>query len=194
MNIGHHAAHVSRSVRFARYRILFRFHIIDDGFVPQGTVSLIDRVDFALVRNSHINVGQDELANGRIVRESIDAVAEAQHNGCGRSVKCISGGDHVPAGLQSIADLRINARITLFAINGENAADRDEAFDVRRTVQRIEADNVFASFVGIDLDHAGVLLGHQQAGGVGRLQHIDEQFVGQHVQLLDFFALHVGVA
>ena len=40
---------------------------------------------------------------------------------------------------------------------------------------------------------AGTNLGHQETGGVGGAQHVDEQIVGQHVQLLHLLALHVGV-
>lgn len=40
-------------------------------------------------------------------------------------------------------------------------------------------------------DEVLVLLGHHAAGAVGGLQHVDDQVVGQHVQLLHFIARHI---
>lgn len=44
------------------------------------------------------------------------------------------------------------------------------------------------------LDDVLVFLGDKQAGGVGGPQQVDEQVVGQHIQLLHVLPLHVGVA
>lgn len=39
-----------------------------------------------------------------------------------------------------------------------------------------------------------VLLGYQHAGGEGRLDHVDDEVVGQDVQLLHLVPGHVGAA
>lgn len=39
-----------------------------------------------------------------------------------------------------------------------------------------------------------VLLGHQHAGGERRLDHVDDQVVGQNIQLLHLVARHIGAA
>lgn len=43
-------------------------------------------------------------------------------------------------------------------------------------------------------DELLVLLGHHAAGAVGGLQHVDDQVVGQHVQLLHVVAGHIDRA
>lgn len=43
-------------------------------------------------------------------------------------------------------------------------------------------------------DEALVLLGDHAAGAVGGLQHVEQQLVGQHVQLLHVVARHVHAA
>lgn len=61
-------------------------------------------------------------------------------------------------------------------------------------VQWVEANNVFALLFRFHFDESFVLLGHEQAGGVGRLEHVDEQIVGEHVQLFHLLPLHIGGA
>lgn len=39
-----------------------------------------------------------------------------------------------------------------------------------------------------------VLFRHQHAGGERRLDHVDDQIIGQNVQLLHLVACHVGAA
>ena len=36
-------------------------------------------------------------------------------------------------------------------------------------------------------------LGHEETGRVGGAEHVDEEIIGEHVQLLHLLALHVGV-
>lgn len=43
-------------------------------------------------------------------------------------------------------------------------------------------------------DGSVVLLRHQHAGGEGRLDHVDDQVVGQNVQLLHLITRHVSAA
>lgn len=40
-------------------------------------------------------------------------------------------------------------------------------------------------------DELLVLLGHHAAGAVGGLQHVDDQVIGQHIQLLHIVSCHV---
>ena len=46
----------------------------------------------------------------------------------------------------------------------------------------------------VDFNDGLVLLGHEGAARQGRGQHVDEELVGQYVQLLDGLALDVRVA
>ena len=48
-------------------------------------------------------------------------------------------------------------------------------------------------FEGIDFDDGFVFLGDHEAARVGRAQHVDEQLVGKHVQLLHLLTLQVNL-
>lgn len=46
---------------------------------------------------------------------------------------------------------------------------------------------------GLHDDRLFVLFGHQNAGGEGRLEHVDDQVIGQDVQLLHLVTRHIDV-
>lgn len=52
-------------------------------------VTLVDRVDFTLLRNSHVHIGQNEFSNTWIVRETIHSTTQADNQHRGRSIQCI---------------------------------------------------------------------------------------------------------
>jgi hypothetical protein len=54
--------------------------------------------------------------------------------------------------------------------------------------------NVFATVNRVDLNDSLVLLGDHQAASVGRPKHVDEELVGQDIQLLDRLSLDVDFA
>ena len=73
----------------------------------------------------------------------VDALAEAENDHGGATVKSVSGGHEVLARLERVADIGVG-RFRLAFVNGEDGTDRDETIDVGGTVQRIEANDVFA--------------------------------------------------
>lgn len=79
-------------------------------------------------------------------------------------------------------------------VNGENAADRNQTVDIRRSVQRIETDNVFPLFVCVNLNRMLILFRDQHAGRVRGLQHVDEQLVGENIQFFHIFSLNINLA
>ena len=98
----------------------------------------------------------------------------------------------MPARLETGLDVDLFV-LRLF-VHAEDGSDGHEAVDVGGAVQRVEGDDVVAPALRLDLDVGVVLLGHEQAAGVRRGQHVDEEVVGEHVQLLDRLALDVDRA
>lgn len=78
------------------------------------------------------------------------------------------------------------------AIDAKDGANGDAAVDVARAIERVKADDVAALERSIlDKDGLLVLLAHEDRRLAGRPERVDKDLVGEHVELLDLFALHV---
>ncbi|EZA62392.1 hypothetical protein X777_03427 [Ooceraea biroi] len=178
MNIGDHRAHVSGTVSFSTGRIFLRVYVFLDRRVPRALVTLVNAYKFP---------------DSRVVRESVHAAADREHYHGRRAVESVSGRDQVPSWLQRGLDRGFLALFGLF-VNSEDRADRNQAVDVGRAVERIEAHDVLATLLRFHLDRVLVLLAHEDARGERGCQHVDEELVAQDIKLLHFLALHVGIA
>lgn len=147
------------------------------------------------VGHTHVPLGQYKFPDGRIVRESINATADREHYHGRRAVESVSRRDQASSRLEGCG-LRHRGIPGLFGflVNSEDRAHRDEAVDVGRAVERVEAHDVLAALLRLHLDGVLILLAHEHARGEGGRQHVDEELVAQNVQLLHFLALNVDIA
>jgi hypothetical protein len=79
-------------------------------------------------------------------------------------------------------------------MNGKDGADADVHVDIRRAVERIEHQHVFAVGIAVrDGDQVGMFFGDQ--GGQSTVVDRDSLngLIGDQVNLHDLFALHVGL-
>ena len=140
----------------------------------------------------HVGVGQHEDADVVVEREAVDAMAGGQHHHGRRTVDGVAGRHLLDAGLQ-VASLVGGIDAFGQAQDGEDAADRDVDADIGRAVERIEQQQIAA--VGA-ARHVGVfkLLGGDAGPVAALVDHVEEDVVGQNVQFLLLFALHVARA
>jgi hypothetical protein len=124
------------------------------------------------------------------------AVADGQHEHRRGTVKRVAGGDLLRAGLQKISrGRRAGTTILRAAQDRKDAADRQVDVDVRRTVERVENQQILAARIfgrnRIDILH---FLGGHRRQVAPPLAVVQESLVGQHVELLLRLALHVLAA
>lgn len=143
------------------------------------------------IRHTHVPLGQYKFSDGRIVHESINAATNREHYHGRRAVKSVSRRDQTPSRLQGNGG---SLGLFGFLVNSKDRAHRDEAIDVGRAVERVEANDVLAALLRLHFDGVLVLLAHEHTRGEGRRQHVDEELVAQNVQLLNFLALNVDIA
>jgi len=86
MYIGDHASNVSRGVRFSGWWVFNTVEIVDGWRVEIQRIPLVERVNFAARWNLDIGVSEDELAQRRVERVTIDTVARGKYKVCRRAV------------------------------------------------------------------------------------------------------------
>jgi hypothetical protein len=111
---------------------------------------------------------------------------------CGGAVERVTSGDESSTRLQRILDRRWT--VSNLPVDPEDRSDGYETVNVGGTVQRVKADDVLALLLYVDLNDRFILFRDQQARRVRRLQHVDEHVVGQHIEFLHDFSLHVCLA
>ena len=139
-------------------------------------------------------MGQHEAADFTVEREHVHAVADGQHQRGLRAVHGIAGGDLLGAGLHEIGFRHGFAGLG-HVQHREDGADRHIHVDVGRAVERIEQQQVFALRVAMRnlIERFHLFRGHGgQVAAV--LVGFEQDFVGDHIQLLLGFALHVAGA
>jgi hypothetical protein len=75
MNIRHHRTNVPRRVRLPVTGVLDRLGVLDRGRVEVERVSLVERVDLSAGGDLDVGVGEDELAEGLVEGEAVDALS-----------------------------------------------------------------------------------------------------------------------
>ena len=136
---------------------------------------------------------EQELADRRIEREAVHALARRVDEHRARAVDDVARGDLTAARLQHVFELAVPAARDL-PNDGEDRADRHVDVDVRRAVERIEQQAVLAALEVLgNLDDARLFLGRHGAQPAAVVHRLDDDLVGEHVELLLHLALHVLV-
>ena len=87
VKVAHEASDVPRGVGLAVLGVpafFQRVHVLLESGLPVDVVALVEGVDLPLLRDLDVLVGQDELADGRVQGEAVDAVADGEHHDGGR--------------------------------------------------------------------------------------------------------------
>ena len=136
-------------------------------------------------------MGQDEVAVLAVERETMRAGADGQHQHGRRAIDGIAGGHLLVARLEVVGGFGIAGGRPLQY--RENGADRDIDVAVRRAVERVEDQHVTAARIlvgnAIRIVH---FLGRHAGELAAPFAMAQDGVVGQHIQLLLHFALHVG--
>ena len=129
--------------------------------------------------------------------------AEDDHGGA--AVQSVASSHNLPARLQGVTGGQRS--LVRLLEDGKDGADGDEAVNVGAAVQGVERDDVLALPLRLNLDLVLVFLNRkvkvfsqpkkvhlrdEQTGCIGRSQHVDEEVVGKHVQLLHLLTLDIG--
>lgn len=162
-------------------------------FTPTVVVALVDRVDTAPTRFPDVLVRQEKFTDRRVEGESVFALAcriDEHHAG---SIDEITSAQLLSAGPQEVLDLWLR---TLFAsVDGENGTYAHVDIDIRRSVHRIEDENIRAAYVvlgnRVDVIHFLRRHGREQAQVI---EGVDDGGIGEFVQLLHLLAVHVGAS
>ena len=199
VEVGHEGTDVARRVG-ARGRIVGRLllHPLDvllEARLPGVVVALVDRVDVAAVRRGDAGVREQELADGRVEREAVDAVAGRVDEDRGRAVDDIARRNLLAAALERALDGHLPHVVVGDAVDREDGPDGDVDVDVGRAVERVEQDHVLAlAVVEEQRDGLGVLLRADQADLPASAEGAHEGLVGEHVELLLLLVLDVDLA
>mmetsp|Transcript_72262 Transcript_72262/g.217199 ORF Transcript_72262/g.217199 Transcript_72262/m.217199 type:complete len:485 (-) Transcript_72262:71-1525(-) len=189
VHVRHHRAHVARGVLVV-LKVINRFL---DGLVPVGRVALVARVDLlaAALGELHVGVRVNELAEGRGEREALDlARLEAHDQLSRRPVHAVARGNDVVAGAEDVLDGAQRALRHLL-VDGEDGSGGHVAVDVRRAVERVEGDAEAAGvFLGND-DRLLILLRDEDAARARLDERVDEDVVGEDIELLLVVAARV---
>ncbi len=161
---------------------------------PVAHVRHVDGEFLGVVRDRHIGVRQHEAACLAVEREHVHAVADGQHQGGLRAVDSVAGGDLVGAGLHEVGLGHGLARLG-HVQHREDGADRDIDVNVRRAVQRVEHQQVFALRVAVgNLVERFHFFRRHRGEVAAPFVGVEQHFIGDHVQLLLGFALDIAGA
>ncbi len=197
VHVGHHRGDPAHVV-VAPQRPGFTGQQLGDVTLHRGfPVALVGHVDGEFLgRLWHLDVvvGEHEAAEFTIQGEALYAIAQGQHQHGLRAVDGVAGSDLLGARLEE----GVLAQVTGFTValgaaqHREDGADRDVDVDIAGAVQRVEHQQV-GTFGVLAGDLVGVV--HFLGGHAGQvaapLVGFEEDFVGDHVELLLHFALHV---
>ena len=201
MHVGHHRPNPAHVVVLAARAGLAGDQLVDvalHGGFPGPRIRRVDRILLRIVRNAHVGGGHDETAGFAIQREGMHAFAQCQHQLGRRTVHRIARHQLARTGLQEGAF--IHRRSTAVgkvraAQHRKDGAGRNVHIDVRRAVERIEQQQVLALGVAVRnlVRRIHLLRGHRRKVAAP-LVRLEQDFVGDHIQLLLHLALHVLAA
>src|SRR5208282_6614403 len=161
--------------------------------VPLAGVGLVDGIHSPMRRHLHVFLPQNELAERSIEREDIDACACRVNQLRCRAIKNVSRDQLLTSRHEDVLDSMIMPVRAL--LDGEDCAQRTVHVDIRRPVDRI-VEHAVAIIAAIDRVMMRLVhfLGDETAYRVSLLERVEEDLVAPLVELLDLFALHVGLA
>lgn len=136
-------------------------------------------------------MGQDELANAVVEGETVDGAALHGDDELGRgTVHGETGSQQLSTGLQDVLLGALGSGGEL--VDTENGTDRDTGVEVRRTVNGIASDGVVSVLGVAEEDDILLLFGNQQ-GALSRGAHgLNEEVIGDDIELLLFVTGGVG--
>jgi hypothetical protein len=163
------------------------------GLFPEALVGRVDGKLARVLANGHAGVGQDELTDVAIQRESAHAVARGQHDHRRRAIQRVARRHLLDPGLQEIAHGGALAGIG-HPENREDRPDRNVDVDVRRAVEGIEEQKVFPARVLLR-DRADVIELFRGHGAKVSTPLVapKHEIVSDDIQLLLGFPLHIRV-
>ena len=161
---------------------------------PAREVPLIHAVDaFSGFWDADFAVRQQEFADRRIQRETVNSAAcrvDEHRRGPVHHVPC---GDLLRTGLQAIHQRSVPASRNPF-VEREDRSNRDVRVDVRAAVERIEQQDVvsYRELLG-NLDQPLFLLGGHHAQVPTMIQRVEHHVMRVLIELLDFFSMYVAL-
>ena len=159
--------------------------------IPAPEVALVHAVVHADPRRHDPRMRQQELADGRIEREAVHALSRRVDQHRARAVHDVPRGDLLAARLEHVGH-GAAAFHAHPAIDAEDGADRGVDVDVGGAVEGIEEHGVLADGVfGRDRDDLFVFFRAHHAHPAGVIEAVLDRLVGDDVELLLVFALHV---
>lgn len=166
--------------------------------VPVHAVSLVDGVDGPRLGETHVGVGQDELAQRVLEGEAVDAAAAHGDDQLRRgAVHGEARGDKRSTRVQQLlrADGLALAQDFVGELeDAEDGADGDAGVEVGRAVDGVADDGVAGVGVLVEDDHLFFFLGDEDAALAGAAHRGDEDVIADHVELLLVVARCVGGA
>ena len=194
VRIGHHAADVSGAVGLAvALGELEGVEVVDGRLLPVERVTLVDGIDGAGLGEAHVRVGEDELAEAVVEGEAVDGAAlHGDDELGGGAVHGEAGGEQLGPGLE---DVLLGARAAVGElVDAEDGADAHTGVQVGGAVDGVAGDGVAGARGVLEVDDVLLLLGDEQ-GALARGAHgLDEEVIGDDVELLLVVAGGVGGA
>ena len=194
VHVGHHRsdpAHVE--VGAARAGVAGQ-QFVDVALHRRVPVARVRHVDGELLgggRNLDIALREHPRTHFPVQGEAVHAIAEGQHQHGLRAVHGVAGGDLLGAGLHEVLLGRLAHAFRRFQYR-EDGADRDVDVDVRRAVQWVEQQHVFALRITVRdrVDRFHFFRRHRRQMAAPFVR-FEQDLVGDDVEFFLYFALHV---
>ena len=192
MEVGHERAHVAHvQCLLLSVESAIAPHERAGGLRPILLVRVVHRQISRPLGDADVGMRQQELANGRIEREAVRPLPRGVHHHGARAVEDVAGRHLTAPRLQHVLHLATRAARDL-PEHGEDRTHGHIHVDVRRAVERIEEQHVLAVAEAFgDLDDVGLFLRRHGAQPPAVIERLDDDFVGDDVELLLHFALHI---
>lgn len=160
MEVGDQRADIATGVRAMR-RLVLDFHPVRellDGLVPLVVVRLVDGEALGVRGQLHVLVGQDELTDGGVEREAVNAVASRVDQHAGRAIQHVASG-HLFASLEQLQSLSFLGSGLRAAPDAKDGSDGNVASNVGAAVQGIHCQGILAAQLGrlVGCDHPSKL-------------------------------------
>src|SRR5690606_24709962 len=137
-------------------------------------------------------MGKKKFTQRWFIGKSIDAIAGSEDDHGGRSVMHITCGHLTDSLLKNVFLLDWSSYRGNSSVNGKDGPDGNIDIDIGRSVQRVNCDYIFAAFV-FQVDHFIVFLRYNRTYLAALCQRPDESDIGNNIQVLLFFPLHIDL-
>mmetsp|Transcript_2900 Transcript_2900/g.5530 ORF Transcript_2900/g.5530 Transcript_2900/m.5530 type:complete len:407 (+) Transcript_2900:52-1272(+) len=203
VNIADHGTDVTRAVLGSALAFTL-LEVVDVGLelgVPVEVVGFIHGVDLATLGDLHVRVSEDELSDGGVEGEAVEAVSGGDHkDGRGR-VHAVTRGNEVLSRLESGAEAILLGDREVVAVTDdalfrgledtEDGTRGDGGIDVGGTIEWVEGGDVLTGVEFVNDNWIVFLLRGDHAKLSGGAEGGLEDIVGDDIELLLLFALNV---